>query len=119
MESIFQGHSRRFFLKRPNKRNIGSQTIPLVIQSDFYEHITSPLIFTGHVHLRTGISYHIYILLSIFHIQKNGLLKPFFLSVRGLRDVITNNFCPKILMGLLGMGARFEVMRERIERVMA
>ncbi len=39
--------------------------------------------------------------------------------MRGLRDVIMNNFCPRILQGFLGMGARFEVMRERMERVMA
>ncbi len=39
--------------------------------------------------------------------------------VRGRRDVTLNKFSPKVLTGLLGMGARFEVMRERMERVMA
>ena len=39
--------------------------------------------------------------------------------MRGRRDVTLNNFSPKVLTGLLNMGARFEVMRERIERVMA
>lgn len=38
---------------------------------------------------------------------------------RGRRDIITNNFSPKVLTGLLNMSARFEVMRERMERVMA
>ena len=45
--------------------------------------------------------------------------KADFSLMRGRRNVIMNNFCPKILTGLINMGARFEVMRERIERVMA
>ncbi len=39
--------------------------------------------------------------------------------MRGRRDGITNNFSPKVLTGLINIGARFEVMRDRMERVMA